>query len=63
MGRRLFYYFPMFTLTSYLVQFVCSRLWTTHLTREFPLLFGIGMGLTFSFCPPKAITEALKKMS
>lgn len=47
--RSFFVCFPMSTLTCYLVQYFFVRFGERNLGWRFPLLFGLGMGITYAF--------------
>ena len=60
---RFLVYFPLFTLSCYLVQYIVDRIWGPTPNKSewtFPLLFGIFMGITYAFLLRNSFTDRLK---
>jgi len=61
--NRFLFYFPVFTLTCYLVQYFVDRIWGPfhHSSAwTFPLVYGVGMGISLALTQRKSFPNRPK---
>ncbi len=59
--RRFLFFFPIFTLISYLVHGILLHFEKSDLGWYFPLFLGIAMGINFAFWLPKSVAAILQR--